>query len=76
MFSLVFKFMLFPYSVPVPGTLTFLISKYLLPGKKNGRKWLMTANNRNWGLEEGGFPGQGEEVKNQLTSRALDRAQQ
>lgn len=36
----------------------------------------MTANNRNWGLEEGGFPGQGEEVKNQLTSRALDRAQQ
>lgn len=47
MFFFVFKFMLFPYSLPVPGTFIFLISKYLLLEKKNGRKWLMPVNNRN-----------------------------
>lgn len=70
-----FKFRLFPYSVPVPGTLVFLTSKYLPLWKKNGRKWLMTINNRNWGPAEGGFPGQGKEEKNQLTGGAFARAQ-
>jgi hypothetical protein len=67
MFFSVFKFMFLLYSVPEPGTFIFLISKYLLLGKKNGRKWLVPVNTRN-GPGRRGLP-RLRRAKPQLTGR-------
>lgn len=73
MFFSVFKFRLFPYSVPMPVTLIFLISKYFLLWKKNRRKWLKTINNRNWGPAEGASQAR---AKRRRTSLLVEHSQE